>query len=536
MPTQSHSPMSPCPIYPKVQKYELFSRAEPYDSLIGSSPNGNRGSGTPRSLRHNSVSARYLSNSDSFQACNRSADDLDPSKFLWPRYRKQSRKGYSASSSNLNDSLEDQGYSTPPKTSDRKEHETQIERRLLQKSKQGPDEHRVGMPTAGVRHESAAASESVGNQRNKLKEGLGLKHHASAANVQPAEQQRISGTPRDNFADAAPFQDIDVPLSSREHLEHPGLPAVGIANQVRGEHITSTLPQKDRRQSCPKGYGDLDRPRAQVTYATCIGSDTDNSPHDEAPIGMSSDLSITLNRAGQGSSRRQSLPARLAGPNRHPSSTSTETSSIASSTRSSSLWKKWRSWKLVLVDKTPSFQDLSNGPQDLSLSSVNQIMNKSPEANSDHNFPSPHMQPTHKTRSTRNLSDISRAEEVEDRKARLSVEIVPQTRVHQPARNAQEVSGAGTSRGGIPIKTTVKVPATKPQPLALVETLPLDGTLPDSQATSVLRAGVDDFDQLTDSTDSSKGRKIKKIQIVVSFDEVADLVIEAHLRGKKPTQ
>lgn len=181
IPTQSHSPMSPCPIYPKLQKYESFSRAEPYESLIGSSPARTIGSGTPRTVRHNCVSARYLSNSDSFKAWNRSSDDLDQTKFLWPRYRKQIRQGYSASSSNLNGSLEEQVLSTPSRASHRKEHGSQIERRQLQTSNQGPSEPWAGMPTSDVGVESSVPSRSI-------KEELGLRYYFPAAIVQPAEQ------------------------------------------------------------------------------------------------------------------------------------------------------------------------------------------------------------------------------------------------------------------------------------------------------------------------------------------------------------
>lgn len=551
MPTQSHSPMSPCPIHPKLQKYEFFSRAEPYESPIGSSPTRTRGSGSPRSLRHNNVSAKYLSNSDGFRAWNRSADDLGSTKFLSPRYPKQSRKGYSASSINLNDSLEEQAQeqisssaavlsSTPPRASDRKEHESQTERRLLLKSNKGPNEHRVEMPKSGVGGESSAATRSAAYQRNESKEGLGLKYNIPTAVLQPAERKRISKTPQDQLADTAPSQATNFPLSSLEHPRHSGLPAAGVANQDMGEHITSILPQKQQQKFRPKGgYGDLTKPHAQLTDATRVGSDADSGLHAEVPTGISSDLSNTLSRAGRGNPRRQSLPARLGGPNRHSSSASTKTPSVVSSTRSSSLWKKWRSWKLVLVDKTPSLQDLSNGPKDLSPSSVNEIMNQPPEvnqANLDHKFSSPYMQPTQSTRSTRKLPEIRRAAGVDEREARFSVEIVPQTQLHQPPKSAQDVSGTGASRGSIPANTNVKVPAATPQPFEWVATLPLDETLQDSNTTSLFRAGADDFGESTDSTDASRSRKIKRIQIVISFDEVADLVIEAHLKGKQTAQ
>lgn len=539
MSTQSHSPMSPCPIYPRLQKYESFSRAEPYESPIGSSPTRTIESITPRSLRQNLVSARYLRNSDSFKAWNRSTDNLDQSKFLWSRYPNQIRKGYSASSSNLNDSVDEQIISTPSRASDRKKHVPQIGRRLLQEADQGPNGRQVEMPKSGFGGESSAASRSMANQRNKSKEGLGLRDYIPAAKVQPAEQQRISETPQDNVIDAAPFQVTGVPISSLEDPGHPDSSAMGVSNQVTGEHITSTLPLKNQRKSRPKGYGDLSRNLAQVTDATSLGSDADNGGHAEAPLGISYNQSDMPNRAGQGNPRRQSLPAKLGGPKRHPSSASTKTSSIASSTRSSSLWKKWRSWKLTLVDKNPSIQDLSIGQQNLSLSPANESINQPPEikqATRDQESLSPYMQPPYKTRSNRNLPGISRTEEIEGRKARFSVEIVPLTKVHQPPRTPQDVSGMGRSRAGIHPNITVNVPATTPQPFGWVATLPLDETLPGSKVTSLFRAGSDDFDESTDSTDSGKGRKIKKIQVVVSFDEAADLVIEAHLKGKKTAQ
>lgn len=354
-----------------------------------------------------------------------------------------------------------------------------------------------------------------------------------------AEQHRISETLQDNLVDAVPSQAMNTPLSSTELPGQAGSPAVGIIHQGMGEHITTNLFPKKQRRSRPKGgYDDPNRTLAPVTDDTRIVSDADDCPHDEAPPGISSDISNSLNRAGQVSPRRQSLPARLSGPKRHVSSTSTITSSIASSTRSNSLWKKWRSWKLVLVDKNSSNRDLSDGPQNLSLSSVNGITNHPVEveqASLDSIFSSPHMQPAHETTPAHNLPEISRVEEDEESKARFSVQIVPQTQVQQSPRSAKEESGMETSRGGTAIKAAVNVPAAAPRQFSWVTTLPLDETLPDSKVTS-FKTGGDDSDELTDSTDSNRDKKIKKIQIVISFDEVADLVIDAHLKGKKPTQ
>lgn len=533
--TQSHSPMSPCPIYPKLQKYESFSRAEPDESPIGSPLTRTIGSGTPRSSRQNRVSARYTSNSDGSKAWNRSTDDLDQSKFLWPRYRKQIRKGYSASSSNLNDSLDEPVIPAPLTASERKEHVPTVGRRLFQKADQGTNGHRVETPKSGVGGEPGAASRSMANQRNKSKERSGPKGYIPAANAQPAEQQQISETLPDNAVDAVPFQVTGTTLSSLEDPGHPAPSAKGVANQVTGEHIASTLPLKNQRKSRPKDYGDLSRNSARVTDATSRGSDAENGLNTEAPLGISYNQSDMPNHARPGNLRRQSLPAKLSGPKRHPSSASTKTSSVASSTRSSSLWKKWRSWKLVLVDKNGSIQDLSNRPQDLPVSPANDSI-KQPEtkqANLNQESPSLYMQPPHKTRSNRNLPGIRRAEAVGGRKARFSVSIVPQTHVHQPPRTPQDISGRGTSQASTPSNITVNIPATMPQQFGWVANLPLDETLSDSKVISLSRAGGDDFDESTDSSDSGKVRKINKIQVVVSFDEAADLVIEAHLKGKK---
>ena len=534
--TQSHSPMSPCPIYPKLQKYESFSRAEPDESPVGSPLTRTIGSGTPRSSRQNRVSAGYMSNSDGFKAWNRSTDDLNQSKFPWLRYRKQNRKGYSASSSNLNDSLDEQVIPAPLTAGERKEHVPQIGRRLLQKADRGPNGHGVEMPKSGVGGEPGAASRSMANQRNKSKERSGLKGYIPAANAQEAEQQKNSETPPDNEVDAVPFQVTGTPLSPLVDPGHPAPSAMSVANKVTGEHITSTLPQKNQRKSRPKGYGDLSRSSARVTDATSRGSDPDNGVHTEAPLDISYKQSDMPNRTRQGNPRRQSLPAKLSGPKRHSSSASTKPSSIASST-SSSLWKKWRSWKLVLVDKNGSIQDLSSGPQDLPVLPANDRI-KQPEtkqANLNQEPPSLYMQPPHNTRSNRNLPGIRRAEAGEGRKTRFSVSIVPQTHVHQPPRTPQDVSGRGTSRAGTPSNITVNIPTTIPRSLGWVANLPLDETLSDSQVISLSRAGGDDLDESADSSDSGKVRKIKKIQVVVSFDEAADLVIEAHLKGKKTT-
>lgn len=592
-PTQSHSPMSPCPIYPKLQRYEHFSRTEPYEPPTGSSASQGLeqiGGGTPRSLRHNHVSARYLSNSDGFGAWNRSADDLKPTRFLLPKYRTLIRKSYSASSDNLNDSLEEQAQkqitspaailsSTSLTAEDRMEHVLQTKRRLLLKSDQGSNEPRIEKPKSGFSGKSTDTTRSAEEKRNGLKEGSGIRYHVPAYISQLLEQKRVSDTPQDQLTDVTPSQATNFPSSSpagetvvqiqnraddgsspvsvyhqpkenqtRPKIKPPRLlnpPAASLVNQDMDLHVISSSPQKSEqsggqsRASLSKGgYGGLSKAHAQLIDATRLGSDADGHRHAEASTGSSSDLSDLLNRARRDNVRRQSLPARLNGSNRHPSSASAKTPSIVSSTRSSSLWKKWRSWKLVLVDKNPSPQDLSNRLTDSSRSSVNEIMNQPREvkqANLDPKSSPPSLQPTQNTRPTDYSPEIHRAGGVDKNEARFSIELVPKTQLHQSPKN-EEAPKTGTSRGDMPANISVKVPAAtsaRAQPSQWVATFPLNETLQESDATSLCKDGGDEFGESTNSTGAGRGQRMKKIQVVISFDEVADLVIEAHLKGKQ---
>lgn len=588
-PTQSHSPMSPCPISPKLQKYEHFSRTESYEPPMGSSAgraHGQIGSGTPRSLRHNHVSARYLSNSDGFGAWNRSADDLRPTRFPLPRYRTLIRKGYSASSDNLNDSLEEQAQkqitspaailsSTPLTGDDLMEHVLQTNRRLLPELDQGSNEPRIELSRSSFSGESTNTTRSAEVKRNQANEVLGVQHHVPAYISQSPQQKRGSDTPQDQLADVTPSKAINLPSSSpagetmvqiqnraddesspvsvhhqptenqtRPKIKQPilsNLPAVSTVDQDMDPHIVSSPPQKSQQNgglssaSLSKGgYGGLSKAHAQPIDATRLGSDAAGHRHAEAYTGTSSDLSDMLNRARRENMRRQSLPERLNGSSRYSSSASSKTPSVVSSTRASSLWKKWRSWKLVLVDKNQSPQDLFDRLSDSSRSSVNEIMNQPrqvKQAHLDSKSSTPPSQPSQITRSTDYSPESHRISGVDESKARFSIELVPKTQPHQSPKSTEEAPETDTSRRDMTTNISVKVPVTTSA--GAQPSFPMNETLQDSNAISLCKDGGDDFGESTNSTGAGRDRRMKKIQVVISFDEVADLVIEAHLKGKQ---
>ena len=585
-PTQSHSPMSPCPIYPKLQKYEFSSRAEPNESPTGPSATRTHeltGSNRRPSLRSSHVSARYFKNSESLGASNRSVDDVEPTKIRWPGYRKLIRRGYGTSAGNLTESLEEPApsFSTLRTAGIHRGNESPTNRRTFPQADQGLGEDRIEMPKADVGRRWSNATRFAAKNRNESQERLGFtcKHPASIS--PPDERKGISDHLQDQSADIAPLQ-VTKPLckspvgqsvvhnQSRAYAESSSVsvqehetprqkddlglassPTPSIAHEDTAEHSAWNSPPNYQQTGSPPrasrskgGYGDLVKAHAhsQLLDTVNVSSDAEARHYAEAPAGNSSDLSRTSSRAEMGNLRRQSLPAKLGGSTRHQSNASSKAPSVLSSTRSSSLWKKWRSWKLVLVDKPPSSQASSDRSKDSSLSSVNEAMDQPhdiAQTNPNLDLPFPDPQRTINTSSTHHLPKLSREGEIDETEAPKPVESAPKSQPHQFSETAPEPSKVDTRQGNEAVAANMTSKASdtisaKDQPSKLVATFPLDASLLESN-TTLFRDGGDDNgdDESAGSMEGGKGRRIKNIQIVISFDEMADLVIEAHLKGNK---
>lgn len=646
VPPQSHSPMSPCPIYPKLQKYELFSRAEPNGPTAGpldTRPLESQGFSPRRLLRNNHVSARYLTNSGSLGAWSRSTEDLGPTKVLWPPYRKLVRKDFSASTDNLRGSSVQEvldptprstagSFATPNTAGGRWEHESPTKPRLLLRSNQDSTADWIQASNPGVGKEWSNATMSDDAKKNDLQKGLGLTYHDSAT---PSQRERVSDTQQDQLADSGPIQasgaasiqslveGVVIPRPNEPPVHHHaqknhsrltrkyrGLSSPSAA-RVAGQNLDEDLawlssPKDQQTEGPPRmarskgGYGDLTNAQAQQTNSPDTRPDDDNGPLPaEAPSSISLNPQKTSKRAKRGLLRQQSLPTKLAG--RHsskastpsPTPTPTTTSSAQSSTRSSSLWKKWRSWKLVLADKAPSSErSSSDRSKRSSLSSANEVLHHRPHeaipanrdrrsASASHDLEPPSLE----TRLANNLSQAHPAGGTDESDARKLVAELPATQMTQPPDILPEgIEESGPSRGKKHVNTTPKSPDTIPTsgknqaqpPSKLVASFALDDSLLNSNATISLSPfrdddeedadrkdhDVDDSDdhhlhhggeatafvkkEEQDDDDNGKAdgsvsgggggggakQRIKNIQILIRLDKMADLVIQAHVQGK----
>lgn len=538
-PTQSHSPMSPCPIYPKLQKYEISSQLEPHEPPVRFSarkgPN-QMSSGTARSWRRNYVGARYLSNSESFEAWNRSADDIRSTKSVAPRSRKLARKGPNASSGDLNDSIEGESQkhtstsaavlsSTPLTGGDLKEQDSQTSSRRVLKSDQGSDEYNMGMLKSGIDKVLSHATDSSEKESNDYK-GTSPAYYTPKYNLQPTQPTRFSGTP----------QELATPTTPSA-TQFPASSALGIMGQIhsKAKDVPSSISERDRLK---KTETQLKTEHHGTSGPAFKEFDDQDSIKQIDSISSQSIHQTWSPPTGRRKMRQQSLPDRPGALNRYPSVASTQAPSFVSSAPSSQLWKKWRAWKLVLVDKHPSTRNSSDRRNVSSPLPTNDIMNlpgEAPQDNLENNIASPVAQPSKDLTSSNRATEGHHAGAADEREARVFVKEVPHTECNQPSRNAKEALESGK----ILANTTMETPTPTSvgcQGSEWVATFPLDESVQDANGTSLFRIGRDDLGESTDSTDATRGRTIKKIQIVISFDEVADLVIEAQLKGKQAAQ
>lgn len=563
MPTQSHSPMSPCPIYPRLQKYEFFSRAEPHEPSMGSSVSRvykQIGSGTPRLSRSSHVTPKRLRGSDDVGAFNRSTDNIGPANFLLPQYRNLISKGHDGSWGDLNDSLRGQALerasspgpvlsSTLSKADDYKKCASQTDRRLRLNASKGPDK---------LGRELADARRPAEKKRTELKEGP--RFYNSALISQPTKQHRISDTQQNQPTETTPstpshdmpsspaggmtqsepndgpssIQAPNRPKSKEDRSGVSDLPSSPLDYQDLVQQVYPVSSRKAQRAwSLPQtslakvGYDDDIKAYAHLADIHSYGSYTDGRVY--------ADLSNTLNRGESGQSK---------GSNRRPSSASTNALSFVSGTPSRQPWKNWRPWKLVLVDKKSSSPDLSDKRKGSPSSFVDEITNppaETPQRNLGTNSASP------RTRQTRNTQISHSSGEVEESEPQPSVEAVPGAQVKQSPRTATKISELDASAGNLLATTAVEITAAAPstrggkQPSEWVATLALDEPLvvgDDSNATSLFRVRSDDLNEsMMASKDAvgSRGQRIKKIQVVISFDGMTDVVIEALLKGGRET-
>jgi hypothetical protein len=570
LPTQSHSPMSPCPIYPKLQKYEFFSHAEPHELPMGSSVSRvykQIGNGTPRSPRSNQVTPKHLRSSDGVGTCHGSADNIGPTKFLLPHYRNLISKGHDDSCGGLNDGLTGQALehvSSPKvvlpstlllKANDHKERASQTDRSPLLNSSKVPEKYQT--PKSGVSRELADATRPAEKHRNEPK--VGPRHYNLALISQPTKRYQTSHARRNQPLDTTPSpsnglssspaggmiqsESSDRPSSFHAHNrpnsyqieckeDQPGIPdppASPLTYQDLRPQIYSISSRKIQRawslpQTSLSKIGYEDGIKAYAHFA-------DVNSYGPSPGGrINPDLSNTLSLVGQDESGEPNDS------NRRPSSASTNALSFVSGTPSRQLWKNWRPWKLVLVDKKPSSQDLSDKRKSSSPSFADEITNQPAEAPQrmlDIDSASPRMQ------QARNMGSSHSSGEVEEREPRTSVEAVPGAEVEQSLRNAIEVLETDASAGKILASTAVEItaaPSAGGQPSEWVATFPLDEPVGDSNTTSLMKVRSDDLSEPMDSKDASRGQTIKKIQVVISFDGMTDLVIEALLKGRKTAE
>ena len=210
------------------------------------------------------------------------------------------------------------------------------------------------------------------------------------------------------------------------------------------------------------------------------------------------------------------------------SGTSARTSSTVSRTPPEKVQKKRSWWKLALFDKQPvTIVTSKKAPSSVaSHDSARKRQANRPACQHGQN------------RRTRNGGIAHTMAEFDHEHSTKKVN-PPKTTEAIPKRGHDRIStmdearsisyASSTNSYTEPISETLRAKVQKEQLSEWVATLPLEKPLRSSSATSRPSLGFDSLPAECRHTD--KGKVIRKIQVVITFDEAADLVVEAYLNG-----
>lgn len=218
--------------------------------------------------------------------------------------------------------------------------------------------------------------------------------------------------------------------------------------------------------------------------------------------------------------------------NRRQSSTSVGISSALSRSPSEKAPKRWRWWKLVLVDKQPSAGVASTKAPILAASIDSEGTHQAGELLSQKNGcrDNQNRRPGD-GRIKHLLGECERKGEIGDVKPLAIVETIPK---HGFDQNSKE-----TSRTSYTCSTSLftepNIPKGGVQEEQLSEwlaTLPQEESIQGSSPALHPRSQTSSPNGTKEHRHKMKGKRVKRIQVIVSLDGAADVVFEAHLEGK----
>lgn len=251
--------------------------------------------------------------------------------------------------------------------------------------------------------------------------------------------------------------------------------------------------------------------------------------------------SKTLVHVSQFPSLRGNLSPRSFSEAKHvvnPSSKeSNKPSSIQSETQSEQTKKKWRWWKLVLVNKEPIDQGILKKAPTISASVTGESRSEQAidSPNSYKDIPQKHQRLQAQNRvMMHSLAECGYEDEIKDKRALDSTDKTSGNERDMLSKVAESSPTENKSLCSALIEQGLNTPEVRFQNIQSewIAALPFEEPLQASDDVSEARLRSDSLSEFVGHEHRVRGNRIKRVQVIVSFDGAADLLVEARLERK----
>lgn len=544
IPSRSHSPMTPCPINQRLQKYESYSASKPgklsttcqrsFNLSTESFANGVSKPIQNNSFRMSSPSGR-ISNSS-----NKNNFKIAENSILFrPRYPEVDTEAKTISRSNLSSSVDHQ-HIRPRRLSITNEMTDMIDTALekhktLSKSKgsSGQKPRSIQCLTGGSMDPSSYPGSSLGTELSlaSIDGKIPVSLYSSANNGSKVLRDSSQRTKYQLRRKSKQWETAKALITDRNHINEEAIKSISSSPQI----IEQAWTCKHLHRSNSKIMVPIN---LRSTSADCN------------VIGRKCNCDCNLYRLVQGNQselERHQKPVRSKS-NHQPSTeksshsihqqsaASTRISSAISGTLPEKAPSRWRWWNLVLVDKQPATGvAFTKGPT--LAASVNN------EENQQVSEPLNHQSDSRNNRNRRTQDDTIRhslgereyEDEISEVRPLKIMDSTPKRGFDQCLKTKEALRTSYSSSAGSSATHMLNTPKAKAQEEQLSEwlaTLPQEESIRGSSPVSHTKSQTDSLNRLKGYRHKGKGNGIKRIQVIINLDGAADMVFEARLEGK----
>ena len=544
IPSQSHSPMTPCPINQRLQKYESYSASKPEKLSTTCQRSFNLSTesfanGVSKPIQNNSFRMISPSGRISTSSNKNNFSIAENSILLRPRYPEVDTEAKTISRSNLSSSVDHQ-HIRPGRLSITKEMadmiDTAVEKhKTPSKSKSSSDQkpRSIQCLIGGSMDPSSYPDPSLSTELSlgSIDVGIPVSLHSSANDGSKVLGDSSQRTKYHLRRKSKQWETVKALIADRNHI-----------NEEAIESISSSPKIIERAWTCQH----LHRSKSKIMVPINLRS---ASAHCNV-IGRKCNCDGNLYRlvqVNQSGLERLQKPVRSKS-NHQPSTeksgrsihqqsaSSTRISSAISGTLTEKAPSRWRWWNLVLADKQPATGvAFTKGPT--IAASVNN------EENQQVSEPLNHQSDSRNNRNRRTQDNTIRhsvgeceyEDEISEVRPLKIMDSTPKYGFDQCLKTKEALRTSYSSSAGSSATHMLNTPKAKAQEEQLSEwlaALPQEECIRDSNPVSHTKSQTDSLNRLKGYRHKGTGNRIKGIQVIINLDGAADMVFEASLEGK----